>query len=106
MSEGKALRELLFERAQNPSSVDAGLSEKIEYQAICTVRWCLLFHGRKAVTVGVAGSSGEMYALDLDEGAVDEALNWLPAAVIVHDGSAGAPQVRLADLDDYLDGRR
>lgn len=106
MGEGKTLRELLVERAESPSSAHAGLSEQIEYQAVCTVRWCLLFHRREAVTVGNPDAHRGMHAVELEDSALDEALNWLPAELITRSDGPGAPRVRVADLDGYLATRR
>lgn len=106
MSEGKTLRELLVERAESPSAADAGLEEQIKYQAVCTVRWCLLFNRRQVVTVGDPDTHGQMYAVELEDRALDEALNWLPAELIAGSGGPGAPLVRVADLDGYLAARR
>jgi hypothetical protein len=106
MGEGKTLRELLVERAESTRSADGGLDEQIKYQAVCTVRWCLLFHRHETVTVGNPDAHGEMYAVELEDRALDEALNWLPAELITRNDGPGAPLVRVVDLDGYLTAHR
>ena len=70
------------------------------------MRWCLLFHYRETVSVGNPETHGEMYAEEVEDRALDEALNWLPAELITRSDGPGAPLVRMVDLDEYLTARR